>query len=411
MKIFLKKLITNKKIVSIVLLTLIVLLSLLPRLWELEKFPSVIVDEPANLRDIDKLLLANQFLPVNYEWGFGQATLVHYPTVLLIKAGVVNKFLALRLVSVILSVLALIPFYFIINRLSNRLIAFCTTLLFSFSYYYLQFSRVGWTNIHAITLGLFLLFCIQTAIIKKASSYYLLSGLFAGLLTYTYRASELFMLGGVMLFFISLFEKKGKFFIKIGKIGIFTLTFFIISFPWLVKIASNWELYDLRARVVSIGNVQLPYHNSYNLSQIAEYQVFMTLRSWLLFLPIDGNAGNIENSRYLPLKYPPISPILIPFFWAGIIIALKRWKECLIWFFILTSGLMLGQILTVDPPNGSRGLIFLPAIYVFIGLSFNYLHEKLKFNRKAKISFVIFSILIAISDFVYYQYWMTWIKV
>src|SRR3989344_111966 len=132
--------IKNKK--DIFLVVLILIISLFPRLSGLTKYPNMIVDEAANLRDMNKLLSYDTFHPIDYEWGYGQATLVHYPVLLIARLGL-DEFFSLRLTSVILSLASLIPFFFIVKKYTNSIIASCGTLIFSFSYYYLQFSRVG----------------------------------------------------------------------------------------------------------------------------------------------------------------------------------------------------------------------------------------------------------------------------
>lgn len=181
----------NKLLVAI-FLAFLLFLSLIPRLWNLTTYPPVIVDESANIRDIQKLQASNEFRPIDFEWGYGQATLVHYPPFFLVELGLENL-LAVRLTSVILSILTLIPFFFVVKNYTNSTIAFCGTILFSFSYYYLQFSRVGWTNIHPIFLGLYLIWLVQEAIEKKSGLLFAVCGIIAGLLMYSYRSGQIYI--------------------------------------------------------------------------------------------------------------------------------------------------------------------------------------------------------------------------
>jgi hypothetical protein len=283
--------------------------------------------------------------------------------------------------------------------------------MFSFSYYYLQFSRVGWTNIHTITLGLLLILLVELAINKNRILFYLISGILGGLLTYTYRSGEIFILASLIMFLSNMIISKIHFTKKIINLSIFLLVFLLISWPWINKILGNWNLYNLRADAVSIGNVKFPYHELYEQNKIIQYQIAATFKSWILLNTINNNAGNTENARYLPLRRPIISPTLIPFFWTGIIIAFKKWRKSFIWLFIFFSGLIFGQIMTVDPPNGSRGLLLLPVMYIFIGYSLNYFYKIMKNIKYINILLILFSIIITITDFLYYQYWMTWIKV
>lgn len=399
-------------LISAITIVLLIILSLFPRLWKLTIYPPIIVDEPANIRDINKLLASPTVRIADYEWGFGQATLAHYPALLLIKAGINDKLFAIRLTSVILSIVSLIPFFFIVKRKTNNLIAFCTTLMFSFSYYYLQFSRVGWTNIHALTIGLYFIFFVYLTVEKRFTILWIIiSSILSGLLLYTYRAGELFFLAGIGIFILKLYASKNTLNKKIFVSLVFFLILFFTSYPWVNRIFSNWELYNLRANVVSVKNVQLPYHNLYKFNDILNYQIISTIKSWIFFIPTNGNPDNVENARYLPLRYPLISPMLIPLFWAGLIIAFKNWNKNYIWLFIFISGLIMGQVMTVDPPNGSRGLIFLPIMYIFIGYSLNSLYKIMRNVRYVNLLFISFSIIIAITDFLYYQYWMSWIKI
>jgi len=398
--------------ISIFLIVFLLALSVIPRFWQLTKYPAIVVDEPANLRDIDKLIAKGGFRPIDYEWGYGQATLVHYPTILLIKAGIPDEFFALRLTSVFLSILLLLPFFLIVKKFTNIVVAFCTTLIFSFSYYYLQFSRVGWTNIHTLVFGLYYLLFIDLSLKEKKISFpfLILSAIFAGLLLYTYRAGELFILAGIFILLLKTFKLKKKILTKFAIFFIFFLISISVSYPWVSKISENWDLYNLRASVVSIKNAGRPYHGLTNYNDILKYQTFETFKSWILFIPVKGNGGNIENPRYLPLKYPSVSPLLIPLFWIGLILAIKKWRNTFPFLFIFAAGLTAGQIMTVHPPNGSRGLIVLPVIYLFIGFSLNYIYNKIP-KSFANLTVIFFSILVALSDFIFYQNWMTWIKV
>jgi len=392
---------------QIFLIIFLLILSIIPRLWELTTYPPLIVDEPANLRDINDLQAQGGFHPFDFAWDFSQATLIHYPALLLISVGL-EEFYALRLTSVILSLLTLIPFFFIVRKRTNDLVAFCITLLFSFSYFYLQFSKVGWTNIHTLFLGISLFWVLDLAIDKKSYLYVLLAGLLAGISMYTYRASEIFILSG-FIFLVLNFSKPKEIKDKVKSALIYISSYFIVSLPWLYKIINNWELYNLRSNVVSIKNVPVPYHGLYDKSEIYFYQIITTLKSWILILPNFG--GGIENPRYLPMNHTIISIPLIPLFFIGLLIAIFNFKKHYIWLCIFLLGLIFGQILTNDPPNGARGLILLPIIYLFIALALYYVYKKFENNILTKPLILIFTFIVILIDLYIYKDWMTWIKV
>ena len=385
----------------------ILIISIFPRLWQLTNYPPLIVDEPANMRDINKLLSYNSFHPIDYEWGFGQATLVQYPALILVKLGF-EELSAVRLTSVILSLASLIPFYFIVKKRTDSLIAFCTTILFSFSYYFLQFSRVGWTNIHSLCLGLFLLWLVDMATVKKSLVLILISGLLAGILLYLYRSGEIYILAALILLILEL-RKIKNIKMRIKNVGVFIFAFIVISLPWINKIFINWDLYNLRSRVVSINNATFPYHGLSNHKDIMIYQITATFKAWILMLPVNG--GGIEDPRYLPLNHGIVSPIIALLFFMGLILSIYKFRENLIWLFIYFSGLIFGQILTVDPPNGSRGLILLPIIYIFASLGLFYIYKRFKKYPMSKSILILGTFIVSLSDFYFYTEWMHWIKV
>ncbi len=362
-----------KKNASLILLLLVLFLSIPPRMWKLTEYPSIVVDEAANLRDINRLLTLKTFRPIDFEWGFAQATLVHYPAILLIKLGMQDEFFALRLTSVILSVLALIPFFLILRKYTNLLTSFLTTILFSYSYFFLQFSRVGWTNIHMLTVSIYILFFVEKAAETKKSVWFILGGIFSGVLLYMYRAGEIIIAASAVYILTKSVQQKISFKKVCINITLFAGPTVVVGLPWVIKILFSWEQYTLRERVVSIFNAPKPYHGLVDITSILFYQLDTVLMSWVFMLP--HQAGGIESQRYLPLSYTTISPILILLFFLGIFLAIKSFKNTFNWFIIFVLGLLFGQVLSVDPPNGSRGLILLPIIYFFIGISIFSLYE------------------------------------
>ena len=303
-----------------------------------------------------------------------------------------------------------IPFFFLVKKYTNRIIGFSLTIMFSFSYYFLQFSRVGWGVIWSTTLGLYLMWTIENMDNKNRILKIILAGILAGLVFYTYRAGEIYIVGSFLFFIIKIFFLKEKNLKKAFYISIFVLLFVLISFPWIIKISSDYENFALRQRVVAIYNTELPYHDLYEKKDILLYQITSAMKSWIYLLPT--NTNNVENPRYLPQNYTIINPLLIPLFLIGLILALsKQFKKMYPWFFIYFSGIIFGQIMTIDPPNGARGLIMLPIIYLFTGISLNFFYQKFKKIRFIKIYILSFSIIVTITDFLYYKYWMSWISV
>lgn len=396
---------------ELLFLSLVILVSVYPRLWHLTTVPGVIVDEPAYLRDIGAILKTGSwFFPANFQWDSSQATLFYYPTLFLARIwGTSPNLFTLRLSATIFSLLALIPLYFLAKEYVNKTIALCLVLVFSFSYYYLQFSRVGWGVVSVMTLGLYLIWFLQIALRRTHPFWFVLSGITAGIILYGYRAGEIYLFAGFLYLVSNLIAKKLSLEKILLSLFIFGSSFLLTSAPWLYQIVNNWERYNLRERVVNVFNTARPYHGLEKNNDILKYQILTTVKSWILLEAVDG--GEIENPRYLPLKDPPVNSAIRVLFIVGLILAIFRVKETFIWLIIFILGLVFGQILTVDPPNGSRALVFLPVIYLFSAFTLERIYQFSGRNRLFLTAVVILALILASADFSYYQDWMSWIKV
>jgi len=364
----------------------------------------MIVDEPAYLRDIHGLVNHKQGLVVtDFQWDYSQATLFYYPTILLAQLlRTTPDLFILRLTSVLFSLGGLVTFYLILTQRINKYLAFCVTLLFAFSYYYLQFSRVGWGVIYTTVLGLYYFYFLDLAFRKKQLFWFTLSGFVGGIIFYGYRAAEVYLIAGFAFLLIKTVCADYSSKKKVTVLLIFLGTFFITAFPWINKISQNWELYNMRQRVVSVFNTK-PYHGMTDTTKIIKYQISTTIKSWVLLEPVDG--GGIENSRYLPLKDSPVNLIIRILFILGLFISLRRFKTTYVWWIVYLLGLIFGQILTVDPPNGARALIILPMIYFFAALALEKIY-RLYPKRLWLLTIIIVVLLTAYHDFAYYQHWV-----
>lgn len=394
---------------NLLLITFIILISIIPRLWKLDQLPPTIVDEPAYLRDINKMITTNDYNPANFQWDFSQSTLAYFPTILLIKTLSINEFTALRVTSVIFSLLILIPFFFLIKKYTNELISFLSTIMLSFSYYFLQFSRVGWGVIYPIFFGLILIWIIDGFSRSNYLKRVLLAGIVSGITMYLYRAGEIYIVCSFVYLVFKIIRLEIILAKKIFLIFLFLIIFLLTSFPWINNIYGNINKFLLRESVVSINNINIPYHGLSRKNEIMTYQITQTFRAWGLLLPVDG--GGVENKRYLPLNFTPINPILIPFFLIGFIVSLIKFRSYFFWILTYIVSIIFGQVLTVNPPNGARGLILLPIIYFLVSLGLFYIYKKLPKKDITNYAFILLTLGVLIFDVFFYFNWMGWILV
>ncbi|MBP7832453.1 MAG: glycosyltransferase family 39 protein [Candidatus Levybacteria bacterium] len=407
----LHKIVHSKLYKLFIICGILVVLSLPQRIWKLESLPPIIVDEPAYARDIQSAIKNNNFNPAQPQWDGSQAFIDYYPALLLILTLHIDTILAQRISSVIYSIAGILIFFFLLRMYTNTKSAFLASLLFECSFFYLQFSRVGWNVIHAVVLGLgTLLFTLLAAKHTKYSVVLsILSAIFASLCFYTYRSGEIYIAASFLIYIIEILAKKK--YKLILPFAVFISVFFVLSLPWLHYILNNYEFYMLRNSVVSITHVSFPYMEHTHMTQVYLYQVATTLKTWILMLPVFGFTGHIENARYIPLVFPMMSVFLIPLYWIGFLLLIKHLKTYYPFLFIFATGLLFSQILTVYPPNGARGLIVLPILYFAIGLALYTIFKKCSYSKKINLLLFVSSFCIAVIDIVFYFYWMTWIQV
>jgi hypothetical protein len=186
------------------------------------------------------------------------------------------------------------------------------------------------------------------------------------------------------------------------------LSFVLTCFPWAKTIYQNKEKYNLRLRAVSINNVNLPYHALSEKEDILKYQVKQTLNSWVFLKPV--NLTGSESPRYLPQGFQIVNWFIKIGFWIGVVLGILKIKEVYPLFLIMLIGLC-GQAITVDPPNGARGLVMLPCIYLFFALFLDKVYKMDKKSKYIPVIIVFLSIIYSVSDFMFYQNWMGWIRV
>jgi 4-amino-4-deoxy-L-arabinose transferase-like glycosyltransferase len=401
-----------KKHKSSVLIFILLLLSLYPRLWNLNISPPLIVDEAANIREVTDIHNSGRFDIFEFYWDYSMSRIIYAPTIAILKIQLSTDLLsALRLNSIIQSLIIIIVLFLLIKKLTNSIVAFSASLLFSYSYYFLQFSRVGWVNITVLLLGLPLFLFLSIWKIKRKDYLLIIAGLFAGLTFYNYRAGLIYIASGFIYLLMHSFHNKYHFSLKnsLKSVLIFSISFGCVAAPWINIIRQNPDKYNLRYRVVNIKYTEIPYHGLTEKEDIWVYQIRTTIKSWFFLSSVNG--GGSENPRYLPYNHPPVNFAIKILFLIGFIIALTKFKDTFHWFLVYFSALIFGQILTTHPPNGARALIILPVIYLFSSLTLFEIYKKFGRYRFAALTMVIVSVIISIWDFMFYKDWMSWIKV
>lgn len=198
---------------SKVIFLLIILLAVFLRFYQLGNIPAGFLNDEANAGyDAYSVLLTgkdqwNNFLPVNNFIGFGdyQPPLNRYSLLIPIKIFGLNEF-AVRFVSALSGVLAVVALYFLVKKLVNRKAAFFSSLLLAVMPWAVGLNRIAHESNLAILLLLIALFF---GLLPKSGKSLLASAFFLALSMYTYSA---YILYAPLVLTIVLFVnyKRGK---------------------------------------------------------------------------------------------------------------------------------------------------------------------------------------------------------
>ena len=401
---FIKKYKTN-----ILALLIITVFSLIVRIIYLNSIPlNITGDESWDISQVYRILYDTNVKPLTLLGDGSVASIVFYPVVILLKIfGLDNSILFLRFNIIIYSILALIGFYFLLKKYTSFYIALIFTLLLSANYVFLNFSRTAWVNMMSVFSGIFLILFTEKAIEEKKYLWFIFSGFFAGIGFYAYHYGRILAAFIILYLLIKLILNKFNKKIIKGLI-LFFITLFITILPLIIQLHST-GVESISRRPASTYAFSKENINNFNDSktQLLLHQIKYSLRGFIL---LDGKISNegVENTRYVPRNQSFVNPMIKILFILSLIYFIFKFKNS-IWFFVILS-VLITQILSVLPPNLSRGLFFLPIVYFIIAFfMFEFINIIKKWGINLKIIYITITIIfvgIIIWDINNYFQWM-----
>lgn len=304
--------------------------------------------------------------------------------------------LAIRLTSALIALVTLPLTHLLSRELFNRRVALLATGLIAVNYWHLTVSRNGYPNILIPPLEalsfyfLWRAYQCQTSVDTPESPHHPLSesdhptsanlpsrgqsvdypsvhrllpaawgGLFAGLVLYTYLAARFYPVALAAIAAYALFFDRRRFLRRLPSLTIAIVVMLIIVAPLAAHFIRNPHDFVERADQVLIFT---------QASGVAEGVRLFAGNVWQTALAfcVQGDPRWHYN---LPDK-PIFDPLIAAFFLAGIVIALRRWRELpyaavLIW----TTIMCLPGVLTADlQPAGQRMFGVFPALIVLPAL-------------------------------------------
>jgi hypothetical protein len=351
-----------------VALALVLAAALAVRLYAIERVPSVVFhDECDNLVNVYQILNGKGPGFFGFDWKPQPAASVYLQSVSM-RLGM--SVFALRFPTALLSVLALLPFYFLARRTVAAPAAMLATLLLAGDVWYLHFSRTGW---EVVFVCLFLLagaLTLERAVSTGRVRSFVWAGGWSACGLYGYVSGRLVLPALLSIGFIELaWAGRERRRLAIGLL-LMCLTSALLFAPQVPGIVSNWERFQSRTRFVYLlsgDNQDLPTVEKVSL--VASNFAWKAQQLFTSHIPVPPIRERPD--RYLRVDAGALARPTTALLVAGMILSVSGialFRSTWRWWILLVLPFFATQALTIGSLNGSRGIIFLPVLYLFVAL-------------------------------------------
>ncbi len=334
------------------------------RLYALDRVPPIVIhDECDNLVNAYQILNGRGPGFFGLDWKPQPAASVYLLT-LFVRGS--ESLVALRLPAALFSVAALALFFLLLRRAVAPPAALLAAALLATETWYLHFSRTGWENIYACVFLLAAALCMERAIRTGAWRSFACTGVWCALGLYGPFAGRTILPAMLLIGCAALWRPavpRRRLLAGMMVIGLVTSALFA---PQVPSVVADWDGFQKRTRVVYLLGGQ-------NAARSIPDQIGLVLaafgrKTYQLFAP-RMSVGREPSNRYLRIKTGALSrPIAIALA-VGLILGLFRRAQTWQWWILLLIPFVLTQALTIGSLNGARGIIFVPVLYLFIGLT------------------------------------------
>ena len=356
-------------------LLLVLIVALLARLALLDRIPTnVMPDEADNMVDVYHILAGNGPPLIGFDWTQLPAFNVY------LMAGFVRLFglsiVGMRMAVVATSTLALFPFYLLARRAASPLPSLLSTLLLAASFWYLNFSRTAWSNIHVVLFGLWTVWLLLEALDRQKWYLYALAGVGLALTLYGYYAGRAMAAATLLFLPVGLLLHRRHWRTTLSGYALMVVVAALLFFPQARLLVDNWDYSNTRVNSVSIFHQPQPYLGETDPVRLVLLQTERTARGFLL---LDGNL--FHTPRYTPNGQPPVDYVTGVLYVGGIFLGLAMLRETLLWYLLLVLSLLLTQVLSIGTPDTGRAIVVAPILYLFVAVTLQAVSDAPRLRR------------------------------
>jgi Dolichyl-phosphate-mannose-protein mannosyltransferase len=305
----------------------------------------------------------------------------------------------LRLVSAVLTSLAVFPFYWLTRRRVSVEAASAGTILLLSAWWFLLFGRSGWNNGDIVTYMLWAAWALTAALERNRPMHWILLGVSLALLLYGYVAGRAVVVAFALYFPIVLLRRirgkePGGWQNVVSGTLLAASVCFVLFLPELRVILQEPNRFNTRVQATSILAHPPPGESTL---QIIQHQVSVTFNSFFL---MDRSTGG----RYKGLGMAWLDSITAVFYFVGLAIGLVRFRSTALWWLLLLVPLGITQLLTIDIPSGARAIPAIAPMCFFAAVGIDFLlvlgRKVQLFSQLALVVLTVAAATMNIHDFV-----------
>lgn len=310
----------------------------------------------------------------------------------------------LRMSSVIVGTLTLIPLYFLTRLLFGKRVALLATLLLSISHWHIAFNRIGINYTQTTLLEVTAFYFLFKGLRSKNILYFMASGLAVGMGFYLYYASRFvpFIIAAFILLGI-LLERGFWAHYRCGFVALFLAAALIFAPMAFYFLEHPHQFISRTQSVFLFSNLNRPEISPGTTQPLPAFLI-QAERMLLLF-----NHGHDRGGQY-GYQGAMLDFLSATFFVLGLAYMALHWREprhlfLLLWFWLT---LIVGGMLTLPAPFTPRLAGIIPLPFILAGLALEktrgILAQAWGQGRLARLTLTTFMILVfSVAGFINYR--------